>query len=433
MSLFPYYPEVSDPWGLVRLLPTESGCATDVSVWTGGAVTDLDVYVYDTFDGSAPTALLGQRLNASFQSAGYHTVQLSSPVTLTAGNDVYVAVKFGQGSGTGGFPVDSTGPVSPGNSYSSASGAANTWYDLAQGAGASLVPCDIGIRLLVGPCQSATLTPTPTRTVTATPSATATPSVTSTPTRTRTPGPTTPVTPVALPLVLKAAPPTAQPTRTPTRTATPRSWGTIASANDTQLHSGYPYWDYSGYMDLTIGYVDPSYPEEAGITRSLFYFDLSGLPQNAYIHSATLRLYLSWIVRPGLPHTALTAHRIKRTWPVTPNWSNFANACGEEHGSVAASSDPEIPIRTLVQGWVSGTWPNYGVMVLGPESGSTNQICVFSGDSSAWQPELSVTYQPVAGSGPLHTYRVKAEAVPGAGVPLASAPPEGAVVVRQID
>ena len=99
-----WYNDLSQPWGLVKLTPTQTGCATHVSVWTYDAVSDLDVYIYDAFNGSNVSGLLAQRENVSFAFAGYHSVAIDPPLQIAPGNDVYVVVKFGYPSGTGRLP-----------------------------------------------------------------------------------------------------------------------------------------------------------------------------------------------------------------------------------------------------------------------------------------------------------------------------------------
>ncbi len=210
-------------WALAKFIPPASTNVTRVEFWTTDTTTDVDIYLYDQFNGTTLSGLLASKLNLAFGNAGYHSVALDSPVAATAGNDVIAVVKLTDASY--GFPivVDTAGPHETGRTYISLNGA--SWQDV--GVSQSV---DVGIRLRTS-SQSATPTATPTATRTATPTITRT----ATPTATRTTGmPTT--TPTAtrtvfpgarrmyLPLVLRtfpAPPPTATPPPTPTATLAP--------------------------------------------------------------------------------------------------------------------------------------------------------------------------------------------------------------------
>lgn len=266
----------TQPWGMVRLTPATSTCATHVEIWTGDATNDVDVYVYDSFNGVSPSVLKGKRENVSFDTPGYHSIALEQPIRLTAGDDVFLAVRFGNVASERAVPVDTTSPAVPNSSWTSPTGADGQWYTL----GVDTSAGNVGIRLRMGPCApeptptatlpTSTTTPepptptksltptiiqTPTRTLT--PTRTPTPSRTATRTRTPTRTPTlsgTPPTPTAtrtsakvvwLPLVLKPAPlptPTLAPTASGTPTATPQptaTWTPEASGWVTLLDDGF--------------------------------------------------------------------------------------------------------------------------------------------------------------------------------------------------
>jgi hypothetical protein len=93
-------------WGLARFVPTSNTNVTRVEFWTTDRTTDVDIYLYDSFDGNAPSNLLRQSLNNFFNEAGYHSVALSSPLLVTPGNDVIVVVKFTNASYTYPVPAD---------------------------------------------------------------------------------------------------------------------------------------------------------------------------------------------------------------------------------------------------------------------------------------------------------------------------------------
>ena len=213
-------------WALAKFIPPANTNVTRVEFWTSDVTRDVDVYLYDQFNGTTLSGLLASKLNLVFDNAGYHSVALDAPVAVTTGNDVIAVIKV-TNAGYG-FPVvvDTAGPHETGKTYISSNG--SSWQD----AGVSQ-SVDVGIRLRTS-SQSATPTATPTTTRTATPTitrtatrATGTPSATATPTRTVFPGARR----IYLPLVLRkfpAPPPTATPTATATltRSATASPTGT---------------------------------------------------------------------------------------------------------------------------------------------------------------------------------------------------------------
>ena len=56
--------------------------------------------VYGNFNGTALSNLLAQKLNNSFNEPGYHSVELDTPVPVTAGDDVKAVVKYTNASFT---------------------------------------------------------------------------------------------------------------------------------------------------------------------------------------------------------------------------------------------------------------------------------------------------------------------------------------------
>ena len=199
-------------WGLCKFIPPGSTYVTRVEFYTADATSDVDVYIYNSFDGKALSNLLWSGLNYSFAEAGYHGVEVDPPLVVTGGDDVIAVVKFTNASYEYPVPADSEGPRETQRTYISCDGSSGSWYDL--GAGKR---DDVAIRLRT----SGTPPPTPTPTVTPTP--------TQTPFRFKT------YLPICLKGYVPSAPtptPTKTPTRTPTftptptRTATPSTPGT---------------------------------------------------------------------------------------------------------------------------------------------------------------------------------------------------------------
>jgi uncharacterized repeat protein (TIGR01451 family) len=173
-------------WGLAKFIPSSNTYVTRVEFWTSDVTTDVDVYLYDGFDGTGPSNLLDQELNNSFDEAGYYSVALDSPLAVIGGDDIVAVVKFTNASFT--FPIvaDEYGPGETGRTYISCDGSSGSWTDLG-----AYDDDDVAIRLRTsdtsGPTPTSTATNTPTPTSTPTPTNTPTPS--STPTSTYTPVP----------------------------------------------------------------------------------------------------------------------------------------------------------------------------------------------------------------------------------------------------
>jgi C1A family cysteine protease len=200
-------------WGLATFDAPKSTYVTRVEFWTTDRTTDVDVYVYDGFDGRAVAGLLWSREGLSYDTAGYHGVSLDAPLRVMAGDDVVAVVKFTNESYEYPLPFDQRAPCTRGGNYVSITGADGGWMDLC----ASQFEGDVGIRLRTSDAGPPTPTPTSTLTGTLTPTPTATSTRTPTPTETR-PGM---VWRTYLPILLKGfspAPPPATATPTPSPT-----------------------------------------------------------------------------------------------------------------------------------------------------------------------------------------------------------------------
>lgn len=116
-------------WGLTSLTATTESYLHRVEFWTNDTTTDVDVYVYNSFNGSSASGVLASSMNNAFAEPGYHYVELSEPLALTAGQTIHVAVKFGNQSYTYPLTVDGDGPTDAGKSFYSTNG--SSWASLA--------------------------------------------------------------------------------------------------------------------------------------------------------------------------------------------------------------------------------------------------------------------------------------------------------------
>jgi hypothetical protein len=126
-------------WGLSKFVPGEDVEVERIEFWTMDATTDVDVLLYDDFNGTAVSNLLAAELNRSYDNAGYHSVELGSPVSVSSGEDVYAVVKITDASYTYPIAYDPFGPKASACCYISPTGSIFSEW----GGG------DIGVRLRV--------------------------------------------------------------------------------------------------------------------------------------------------------------------------------------------------------------------------------------------------------------------------------------------
>ncbi|MBN1259673.1 MAG: hypothetical protein JXB35_03245 [Anaerolineae bacterium] len=127
-------------WGLAEFTPPADTQATNIEFWTNDAPATVDVYLYDTFNGSTLSNLLASVADVTYNEAGFHSVALPSPIALTASDDVYAAVFFTNASYNFPIAADGNGPSETGRTWISNSG--TSWSDLG-----TLVNDDVAIRL----------------------------------------------------------------------------------------------------------------------------------------------------------------------------------------------------------------------------------------------------------------------------------------------
>jgi C1A family cysteine protease len=115
-------------WELAKFIPPTDTYVTRVEFWVNEYVPDLDIYLYDGFDGTNLSGLLASKLNQQIPNGGLFSVALDSPVHVTAGNDVIAVLKVTNWDKLTPIQVDSRGPHETGRTYISADGV--TWEDL---------------------------------------------------------------------------------------------------------------------------------------------------------------------------------------------------------------------------------------------------------------------------------------------------------------
>ena len=131
-------------WGLCKYTPTSNINITGVEFWTNDRTTDVDVYIYDSFDGTTLGNLLWSGTDNVFPEAGYHIVKVTGEggINVVAGFDVIVVTKFTNHMFPSPVTTDANGPSQTGCTYMSPSGASGSWTDMG-----TFASEDVAIRL----------------------------------------------------------------------------------------------------------------------------------------------------------------------------------------------------------------------------------------------------------------------------------------------
>ncbi|MFO0759131.1 MAG: MopE-related protein [Byssovorax sp.] len=130
--------------------------------------------------------------------------------------------------------------------------------------------------------------------------------------------------------------------------------------------------------------------------RTLLRFDLSFIPPGSTINSATVTLKTT-NTGPG----TVELRRVTEFWDETRvTYNTWKNAQDIINPAVSFVSNPpaaaglrSFDFPVLVQDWVNGTFPNYGVVLL-EEGGKATTITTSEGASQAERPKLVVCYTP---------------------------------------
>lgn len=197
--------------------------------------------------------------------------------------------------------------------------------------------------------------------------------------------------PVYLPLVLRSYPLVILPTK-------------LYPVADATVLQGYPGINFGGVNDMWVGY-DHCLSPNGAISRSLLRFDLSAIPAGTQISSA--RLYLDLINSCDIgsrTHTA-TVYRASASWSAgAVTWNNkpgYAEAYDSRAITSGAWGWYSFDVTNLVRGWVNGSFPNYGMMVRGPESSDNTSARLGFGtveqSGTTYDPYLSITYTSLTG------------------------------------
>ncbi|MBU0492929.1 MAG: DNRLRE domain-containing protein [Chloroflexi bacterium] len=137
-------------------------------------------------------------------------------------------------------------------------------------------------------------------------------------------------------------------------------------------------------------WTDPDCPFEA---RTLLRFDLGDIPADATVTEATLELGLDRAFGPNSSYT-IVAYPLSQEWNLLTR--RDALAVGDAAAKTAVGQQETAyswDVTGLVQAWLQGKQPNYGLMLQGI-SENTGDVRVFDGEQGPAPPLLRITYQP---------------------------------------
>lgn len=180
----------------------------------------------------------------------------------------------------------------------------------------------------------------------------------------------------------------------------------IYAGRDTYIRAKAPLNNYGAASNLIVD------RESTDLQRALLWFDLGEIPSNAPIVRATLTMQATQI--DGKLNILI--YQVNRAWVEgsgngtmgTANWSlcqsgvAWASAGGDYKASSAATlttgaTGPHTwDVTSLVQSWVAGSSPNYGVMVASPDGGG-NRTVTYDSREGTTPPRLTIEYGQCGG------------------------------------
>lgn len=171
-----------------------------------------------------------------------------------------------------------------------------------------------------------------------------------------------------------------------------------ANGQDAEIYAQQPTNNYGAARENWVSSVTND------TTRSLLRFNMGVVPAGAKVTAATLSLYRqsgSGADQPVSAHRILNAWSEDRvSWEKREAFKDWDTDGGDFEPTAVATTlvGPvngryEWDVGSLVQGWVDGSYPNYGVMMIAAAPGMAGERFNTSdhGNSSKW-PSLSITY-----------------------------------------
>jgi uncharacterized repeat protein (TIGR01451 family) len=178
-----------------------------------------------------------------------------------------------------------------------------------------------------------------------------------------------------------------------------RSWPPVVTDQfyavaDTCVLQGAPTSNFGSATDMWTGY---DHCAGGQIGRSLVKFDLSSIPSGAMVNEAKLYLLLVNSCDMGERTHMVTAYRVNSDWSSSSVTWNTQPGIAEAYGSASIPSQTwswySFDVTNLVQGWVNGSFADYGLVIRGPESsGNDGARLGFGTVNGSYDPYLEITY-----------------------------------------
>jgi C1A family cysteine protease len=81
-------------YGLVKFVATNSWPVTKIGTWINASNATYDIEIYDNFNGTTLSGLLGSLSNQSSTYPGYYLFDLFTSIPMASGNDFYIKIKY---------------------------------------------------------------------------------------------------------------------------------------------------------------------------------------------------------------------------------------------------------------------------------------------------------------------------------------------------
>ena len=167
---------------------------------------------------------------------------------------------------------------------------------------------------------------------------------------------------------------------------------------DTYIASGQPDQPFGNNQLLYLGFNDDG-PDRFGAQRILLRFNVDAIPDTADINDARVRLYLLQSI-PGSGDMRTILRRLNSdwdealvTWNTEPEWA----AVRDDTFVGSEVRFYEWEITDLVESWVEGELPNYGVELIGDERPGPARERIFrSRFNDQFFPRLVVDYDELS-------------------------------------
>lgn len=163
---------------------------------------------------------------------------------------------------------------------------------------------------------------------------------------------------------------------------------------DTFTSSNRPNTNWSNDPNLRVGF---NVAQGNGAERIFIFFSLASIPSNATVTSADLRMFMNAASPPADASMGLLARFLSSAWDAsTLTWANYNPSWGAEIGVGQVSANTgwhQASITGAVQEWVSGTRPNFGMMIQGDETPQQRErVFTAINANNGLHPRLVVTY-----------------------------------------